>query len=416
MTASAGVGRDDWEREATRRTGAGAVFDPYPRYAELRTLGPVLPGSIPSHFGLPDPVHHVFGDRPHFATFDWRTTERVLKDADTFGNGGLAPMNVRQFGPVSLQSSDGVEHRRYRMLMQPAFARRGLAMWERWLVGRLDSLIDEFEAAGHADLYYAYCAPFPAYVTAMAFGVPAADVELFSRWAAMLQIGASTPEGADEASRNVVDYMSGIIAERRREPQDDLISLLVNSELPGEEGGGTASDEQILGLVRNLMPAGVGTTFRTLGIVLITLFERPELLARVKVEPELVPRVIDEVLRWNPPLAWMLRMTTRDTVLEGVEIPAGAIVHAGIAAANRDPAVVSDPDEMNPDRPDLQHLSFSAGPHFCVGMQVSRLELETALSTLLRRLPGLVPDPDADRPEVTGLMFRMPTGAPARWA
>jgi cytochrome P450 len=416
MTSAAGVGRDEWEREATARTGAGTVFDPYPRYAELRALGPVLPGSIPSHFGLTDPVAHVFGDRPHFATFDWSTTERVLKDAETFGNGGLKPMNVRNFGPVSLQSSDGAEHRRYRMLVQPAFARRGLTMWARWLEERLEELVDDFEADGRADLYYAYCAPFPAYVTAMAFGVPAEDVEQFSRWAAMLQIGASTPEVADEASRNVVDYMSGIIAARRREPQDDLISLLVNSQLPGEEGGGTASDEQILGLVRNIMPAGVGTTFRTLGILLITLFERPELLARVKADPAgLVPRVIDEVLRWNPPLAWMLRMTTRDTTLEGVAIPAGSIVHAGIAAANRDPAIVHNPDDFDPDRADLQHLSFSAGPHYCIGMQVSRLELGTALTTLFRRLPNLGPDRSAARPEVTGLMFRMPTGAPAQW-
>ena len=208
VTTAAGIGRDDWERGATQRTGAGAVFDPYDRYSELRAAGPVLPGSISSQFGLVDPLHEVFGHLPHFATYDWTSTERVLKDSESFGNAGLAPMNVRQFGPVSLQTSDGVEHRRYRMLMQPAFARRGLAMWERWLVDRLDTLIDAFETEGSTDLYFGYCASFPAHVTAMAFGVPAADVEMFSRWAAMLQIGASTPDVADEASRNVVDYMS----------------------------------------------------------------------------------------------------------------------------------------------------------------------------------------------------------------
>jgi cytochrome P450 len=415
VTAPVGVGRDDWERSATQRTGAGAVFDPYPKYAELRAAGPVLAGSIPSHFGLDDPLHAVFGDRPHFATFDWEHTERVLKDSATFGSSGLAPMNARQFGPISLQSSDGIEHRRYRMLMQPAFARRGLAMWERWLVGRLDSLIDQFEANGRADLYFAYCAPFPAYVTAMAFGVPPEDVEMFSRWAAMLQIGASTPEVADEASRNVVDYMSRVIADRRREPQEDLISLLVNSRLPDDDGGGLASDEQILGLVRNIMPAGVGTTFRTLGIVLVTLLERPALLDRVRSDPTLIPPLIDEVLRWNPPVAWMLRMATQATALGGLAVPAGSIIHAGIAAANRDPSVVADPDTVNVDRADRVHLSFSAGPHFCVGMQVSRLELETALTTLLRRLPELRPDRDVDPPTITGLMFRMPTGVPACW-
>ena len=164
------------------------------------------------------------------------------------------------------------------------------------------------------------------------------------------------------------------------------------------------------------MPAGVGTTFRTLGIVLVALLERPDLLERVKRDPEaLIPRVIDEVLRWNPPVAWMLRMASQDVELSGVQIPAGAIVHAGIAAANRDPLSFRSPDELDPDRLDLAHLSFSAGPHYCVGMQVSRLELETALATLLRRLPRLRPDTSVAAPEVTGLMFRMPTGAPATW-
>jgi cytochrome P450 len=301
------------------------------------------------------------------------------------------------------------------MLIQPAFARRGLSMWERWLRPRLDELIDRFEPVGRGNLYFDYCAQFPAYVTAKAFGVPDVDVELFGEWAALLQTGAVSPDEADVVSGKVVDYMQDIIDRRRHEPEEDLVSLLVTSEITDEDGTHKPSDEQILGLLRNIMPAGVGTTYRTLGIILVILLARPELLARVQQDASLAPKVIEEALRWSPPVTWMLRVATHDTVLAGQHIPAGAVVHACLAAANRDPAEFDDPDEFDIDRPPRQHLSFSIGPHFCIGAQVARMELAAALTRVLDRLPQLRADPAAEPPDITGLMFRLPTAVPAVW-
>ena len=412
---AAGVGRHEWERRATARTGAGAVFDPFPVLAEMRADAPVHATSISAVFGLADPLEHVFGDRAHVCTLDYATTAEVLGDTARFSNAGLKPMSEPNYGPVSFQGTDGPEHRRYRMLVQPAFGRRGLAMWNQWLAPRLDELIDGFAADGAANLYFAYCAQFPAYVTAKAFGVPDADVALFSQWAATLQTGAADPDEAAATSQRVVDYLLAIIADRRRTERDDLISLIVRSEITDEDGTHRPTDEQILGLVRNIMPAGVGTTYRTLGIVLLALLASPGLLARVAAERELLRPAIEEALRWNSPVTWMLRVATTDTELAGVPVPAGAVVEACIGAANRDPAQYTRPDEYDLDRAERPHLSFSIGPHFCIGAQVGRMEVETALGRLLDRLPGLGADPAAEEPEVTGLMFRMPTAVPARW-
>lgn len=410
-----GVGQHEWEQRSTQRTGAGTVFDPFPRFAELRREAAVHPHSFFALFGVDDPFAAVWGDTPRFSTFTYSATEQVLRDAKRFSSARIQPMVERQFGKVSLMASDDPEHRRYRALVQPAFSRRGLSMWQRWLEPRLDELIDRFEAAGRANLYFEYCAGFPVYITAMALGVDTADLDRFHEWAATLQIGAATPEEADAAVQHVREYMLDVIADRREAAQEDLISLLVNSEIDDEDGRHELTDEQILGFVRNILPAGAGTTYRTLGILLVALLERPTLMDELYTERELVPKVVEEILRWNGPVSFMFRVAIDDTEIDGTPVPAGALIEAGMAPANRDPSRWDDPDVFDPRRPSRSNLGFSIGPHFCVGMQVARMELEVALNRLLDRLPRLRLDPDAEPPTTTGLLYRMPTGVPAVW-
>jgi cytochrome P450 len=231
-----------------------------------------------------------------------------------------------------------------------------------------------------------------------------------------MQIGAAPAEQARAARIEVEDYMRRVIAERRRAPQDDLISLLIESEITEPDGKHKITEEQILGLVCNLLPAGVGTTFRSLGITLVTLMQRPELLARLYEDRGLVPAVVEETLRWNGPvLTSPFRLAAEDTEIMGVKIPKGSLVEPGIAAANRDPLQFENPDEFDPFRAPKPTLSFSYGPHFCVGGQVARLELRAALNALLDRLPNLRFDPDQPEPRLTGLLYRMPTAVPAAW-
>ncbi|ODT89978.1 MAG: hypothetical protein ABS78_00965 [Phenylobacterium sp. SCN 70-31] len=410
------MGRYDWERETTQRTGAGAVDDPYPLIAVRRAEGPVASDSFFGMFGLPDPMAAAWPGAQRFATLSYAATEAVLRDNVTFSNAGIRRMTEDVFGPVSLMGSDDPEHRQFRLLIQPAFGKKAMGLWTSWVKPRLDELIDGFVEQGRAELYFDYCAQFPVFVIAMTLGVAREDLDHFHELAAKLQIGAAPPDEARAARFQVEDYMRRVIAARRVQPRDDLISLLIDSELKTAEGSEKITEEQILGLVCNLLPAGAGTTYRSLGIVLVTLLQRPELLARLYGERDLIPLVIEEALRWNGPvLTAPFRLATADAEIEGVKIPKGALVEPGIAAANRDPARFDQPDAFDPFRPAQANLAFSFGSHFCVGGQVARMELRSALNALLDRLPNLRMDPDAPPPQLTGLLYRMPTGVPVVW-
>src|SRR5207248_4283275 len=125
--------KNAWEAKLATRTGAGAVYDPYPRFAELRAESPVQPHSFFELFDVEDPIAHIWGETPRVATLGFDATEEVLRDNVTYSSAGIKPMTRRQFGEVSLMASDPPDHRRYRALVQPAFARRGLDMWLAWL-------------------------------------------------------------------------------------------------------------------------------------------------------------------------------------------------------------------------------------------------------------------------------------------
>lgn len=414
---NAGVGRYDWERQTTQRTGAGAVDDPYPVIDAARAQGGIIETSLFGLFNLPDPMAEQWPGARRFTAISYAAAEAVLRDNATFTNAGIRRMTEHVFGPYSLMGSDDPEHRQFRLLVQPAFGKKAMGLWEQWVKPRLDELIDGFIADGKAELYFDYCAKFPVFVIAMTLGVAREDLDRFHEWAAMLQIGAAPPDEARKARHQVEDYMRKIIADRRAHPQDDLISLLIASEIDeGDAGKRRITEEQILGLICNLLPAGAGTTYRSLGIILVTLLERPDLLARLYRERDLIPAVIEEALRWNGPvLSAPFRYVTADVEIEGVKIPKGALVEPAIGAANRDPERFERPDEFDPFRAPKPTLSFSFGAHFCVGGQVARMELRAALNALLDRLPNLRFDPDMPKPQLTGLLYRMPTGVPVVW-
>ena len=416
MRGGIGVGREEWERKTTSRTGAGLVDDPYPKLAALRAEAPVHRGSFFALFDVPDPTAEVWPDADRFSTVSYAETEQVLRDSETFSNAGIRKMTEFVFGPVSLMGADNPEHRKFRSLVQPAFGRKGLELWSQHVRPRLDTLIDGFVARGHSDLYFEYCAQFPVYVIAMTLGVDAKDLDQFHHWAALMQIAAAPAEEARAARRSVEDYMRHIIHDRRANPRDDLVSMLVDREIVEDDGRYKITDEQILGLICNLLPAGAGTTYRSLGILLVTLLERPALIAKLYGDRSIVPTVIDELLRWNGPvLVAPPRLATRDTQIGNMKIPAGSIIEPGIAAANRDPKMFDDAETFNPMRGANTTLAFSTGPHFCAGASVARMELVTALNALLDRLPNLRLDPDAAPPTITGLWYRMPTGVPVVW-
>jgi len=159
-----------------------------------------------------------------------------------------------------------------------------------------------------------------------------------------------------------------------------------------------------------LINAAGDTTYRTTGSMLIGLLTNPDQLDAVRQDRSLVPRVLEEALRWNGPFITTVRETTEDTVLEGVKIPKGAFVHVGLAAANNDPTRVENPRQFNVFRGTKNHVGFGMGPHMCLGQHLARLEMTRALNAILDRLPNLRLDPSKPPPKISGATMRTPNG------
>lgn len=216
--------------------------------------------------------------------------------------------------------------------------------------------------------------------------------------------------------RSLNDYIMPIIAARREEPRDDLISMLCHSEVKDEDGAThRLSDEEIMGFANLLLAAGSGTTWKQMGITLVALLTTPGAIEAVCEDRSLLRSAIDESVRWNVTDPMFTRWPTEATTIGGVDIPAGAAVHLCIGSANRDPARWENPDSYDIRRPQRTSLGFAQGAHICLGMHVARAELLTAIGALLDRLPNLRLDPEAEPPSIIGLYERGPSHVPVLW-
>lgn len=390
-------------------TGSGAVRDPYPTFATLRARCPVHKGSLAAEFGLPEPPQVIMSESGEYYTaLSHETVARVLRDGETFSSAGYGASMGLVMGHSILEMDDP-EHARYRALLQQAFTLREMERWEAKLVGPIvHGLIDRFADRGHADLVRELTFPFPIQVISSMLGLPEADLPQFHRWAVELISIAVDVQRGFAASQSLRDYFAGVLAERRRVPCDDMISVLAQVELEGQR----LSDEEIFAFLRLLLPAGAETTYRSSSNLLFGLLTHPEQLEAVRADRGLVRRAIEEGLRWEPPLTGIARTATREVDLGGVRIPAGAVVGVGLGAANHDPARYPDPERFDVLREPKPNMAFAYGPHTCLGMHLARMETRVVLEAVLDRLPGLRLDPAAEDVHVTGLGFRAPRSLP----
>lgn len=385
---------------------AGDVRDPYPELARARREEPVqrLDSSLMPH----DDSGAVY------FVYRYDDVVRVLRDAETFSSAHIIDLIM---GPVMgehiMLGMDGPRHRRYRALVSTAFRPAAMDRWEDEQAERAAiDLIERFASRGRAELVREFTFPYPTRIIAGILGLPHEDYQQFQRWSAcILGFYADLPR-AVRASAEVKGYVAGILAERRREPREDLISDLAHAELEGER----LSDEEIFSFVLLLLPAGIETTYRSTGNLLLTLLQRPDVLERVRADRDLIPKVIEELLRFEAPLLNITRLATKDAEVGGVSIPAGSTVMLMLAAANRDEARYPEPDIFDIHRDGSKpHLAFGNGPHICLGMHLARMEMRVALNLLLDRLPDLRIDPDGDDPHIRGQVFRSPTSIPVRF-
>jgi cytochrome P450 len=391
-----------------RYSGAGTVRDPYPGWARLRAESPIVEQDPRKVFGLADDVELPEGMPRTFQALSLDGVLQVLRDGVTFSSTGYAMSMGVVMGHTILEM-DEPEHHAYRGLVQQAFTRKAMERWELELVAPIvHRRIDAFADRGSADLVSELTFPFPVHVIAGMLGLPAEDLPQFHRLAVELISLSFDWDRAMAASQSLRDYFAGVLAERRRNPQGDVISVLAGAELDGQR----LTDEEIFAFLRLLLPAGAETTYRSSSNLLFGLLTNPDQLDAVRKDRALLPIAMEEGLRWEPPLTGIMRVATADAEVCGVAIPAGSVISVGIGPANRDEAHWAEPDRFDIFRAIKPHAAFASGPHMCLGMHLARMETSVALNALFDRLPNLRLDPDAPDVHITGHAFRAPRSLP----
>jgi cytochrome P450 len=414
------VGATEADAARNRAMGAGLVDDPYPVFHELLAKCPVEHGSLSLHF--PNPMSRRFEGVVEDRTITVHAYEpglEALRQAAVLSSEGFYGPALNVAIGKSVIGMDEPEHRRLRLLLQPAFSKLKM---ERWKGDIIQPVVDEhllrIKPLGKADLYEEVAPNVPVQTIGVALGLPGEDQRKFFDWA----VGMTSGGDVLGNSAAVAEYVAPLIAERRANPKTDLLSLLVEARIEDTDADGMddsrpLTDEEVNTFVRLLIIAGAGTTYKAYGNLMFMLLSHPDQLTAVRDDRGLVPLAIDETLRIEQPLASVQRVAKADTTIGGVDVAPGCPVSVNIGAANHDPAQWgSEPETFDifRNRPD-RHLSFGFGIHRCLGIHLARAELSVLLNRTLDLLPNVRFDPDQPRPYITGLTFRMPTAVPAVW-
>ena len=387
-------------------SGGGYTDDPYPVWHELRAQAPVHEGVVHELTGYPGDWFFQglpYPDRPHFSTFSFEACDAAFRDGDLFAS-SAAEEHIDTTEPGvfnSILAMGGAQHRRYRALVQPSFVPAKAQWWiNRWIEHTVHALIDSFVDDGRAELNVDFAAAIPVLTITGSFGVSVEQALVIREF-----LMSDTPR--------VFAILEPIIAARREAPTDDLISVLVEAEYTDEDDVvHRLSDAEILSFAMLLLAAGSGTTWKQMGITMAAIFERPDVLAAVRDDRQLVRAAIEESVRWAPTDPMFSRHVMRDTEFFGAHLPEGSVLHLCLGAANRDPARWERPDEYDITRPPKPTLAFGSGPHVCLGMHVARAEMNVGINALLDRLPNVRLDPDAEPPAYIGFYERGATAIP----
>ncbi|MGY4979602.1 cytochrome P450 [Streptomyces sp. 900105755] len=383
---------------------AGVEFDP--TLAELMREGPVTRIRLPNGEGWAwlvtryDDVRTVAND-PRFSR------EAVMAQPVT----RLAPHFIPDRGAVGFL--DPPDHTRLRRTVAPALTSKGVERVRDNARLMLDEIVDELVQDGPpADLTATVLTPFPIAVICEVMGVPAADRHTMHLWTQLILSSSNGKEVSERAKREMSAYFADLVASREGSTGEDVTSLL-----GAAVGRGEVTVEEAVGLAVLLQIGGEAVTNNS-GQMLYLLLTRPDLLDRLRTDPAIRPRAIDELLRWIPhrSAVGLSRIATRDVEIKGVRIRAGDAVYVSYLAANRDPDVFPDPETIDFTRSPNPHVSFGFGPHYCPGGQLGRLEEELLVDALLDRLPGLrLAVPPEQVPFRKGALIRGPEALPVTW-
>ncbi|WNV90526.1 cytochrome P450 [Umezawaea sp. Da 62-37] len=383
----------------------GLVIDPV--FAELRENEPV------SRIRLPHG-----GDAWLLTRYvDNRALLTDRRFSRTAAAGPAIPrLTVEPAGGSALSMMDGAEHARLRRMVAPAFSVRRIEKLRPGIARLTDDLLTAMlETGPPAELLEAFALPLPITVIWELLGVPQGNRDHFTGLASrLLSSTAYTREQVQDAIDELSDYLADVIAERRADPGDDLLSELVHARDVDDR----LSELELVTLCGTLLGAGYENVANAIANFTVLLTEDPALMARLRAQPELVPNAVEEMLRYAMSGLGVSapRIATEDVEIAGVLIRRGEAVFASLPSANHDPNAFADPGRVDFDRRVTGHLAFGHGAHLCLGAVLARVELRIALAAIVRRLPGLrLAVPPDEVPWKLGLTVRGPRALPVTW-
>ncbi|MFF4158000.1 cytochrome P450 [Streptomyces sp. NPDC001678] len=390
--------------------------DPYPLYERMREAGPIHRVLFPSGVTAWLVTGHTAAQR---TLADPRLGKNHALGNDRWrARASIMPEPQHSQLQVHLLHQDAPKHTAMRRLITDAFAPRRVEALRPRFQEMADALVDampapEGGAAGSVDLVRCFAARFPFQVLAEVIGLPPHLAARFRReWGKVVAPVGPTDPGrpAYEALlRGLQEYIAEIVADRREHPGDGLLSRLVTARDEGE-----LSPEELDSMIFQLLVAGQEPVTNQITTALVALTRHPQALERLRAEPGLMPRAVEELLRLDSAFeltTW--RFFAEDAELHGTRVPAGDSVIVSLCAANRDPERFPDPGVLDLDRAQGPHLAFGHGTHFCPGAALARIELQVALGTLIARLPGLrLAVPDGELEWIPAVLGRGTTALP----
>ncbi|MFE9020503.1 cytochrome P450 [Streptomyces sp. NPDC007808] len=389
MAARSDLAFDPWD--------PAFLADPYPAYAELRARGrvhrfePTNQWLVPHHAD----VSALLRDRRLGRTYQHRFTH------EEFGRTAPPPEHepfhvLNDHGMLDLEPPD---HTRIRRLVSKAFTPRTVERLKPYVRGLAGDLVSALVEKGGGDLLADVAEPLPVAVIAEMLGIPESDRAQLRPWSAdicgMYELNPSeeTAARAVRASVEFSDYLTELIAARRKEPGDDLMSGLIEAHDEGDR----LTEQEMISTAVLLLNAGHEATVNATVNGWWALFRNPDQLAALRADHSLIPSAIEELMRYDTPLQLFERWVLDEIEIDGTVIPRGSEIAMLFGSANHDPEVFADPDRLDLTRKENPHISFSAGIHYCIGAPLARIELAASMAALLERAPTLRPAAEPER-------------------
>jgi cytochrome P450 len=328
---------------------------------------------------------HFFGSKSAWHVFRYDDVQKVINDYETFSNEIIPkiPENPLSSG---ITVSDPPRHKQLRMLVSKAFTPRAIDNMKPWIKEITQKLLDQVVDKGEMDVTSDLAIPVPIQVIAKMLGVPYRDQDKFKEWSTMILKQPSEIEGGMDtfvqSQQEMAQYFMKMFELRQEQPEDDLISHLLQAEVDGEK----LSPQDLLAFCITLLVAGNETTTSLINNSILTFTEYPEVQEHLLQHPEDIPKAIEEVLRYRSPIQYVIRVATRDVQLGGQPIKKGDLINLWLGSANRDESVFANPDQFDLHRTNLKHTAFGHGIHFCLGAPLARLEVAIVLRLLFERM------------------------------